>query len=98
MTRKSSFKTALLDHQKASQTKIYIKNLGTYINGQTLGIHINEGVGKLGYMYIQAQPSVYATKSCSTALPVPTNPGATVVYPSGNLTVAIILAKTRAHE
>ena len=45
-----------------------------------------------------SQPSVYATQSGSTSFPVPTNPGVTVTYPSGNLTAAVISATTRAHE
>ena len=49
-------------------------------------------------MSISSQPSVYNTQSGITAFPVPTNPGAIVTYPSGNLTAAIISATTRAHE
>ena len=39
--------------------KIFLDELGAYINGQTLGIHINEGGGNWGCMSILAQPSVY---------------------------------------
>ena len=46
--------------------KIYLHKLGGYVNGQTSGIHSNEGGGTLGYMSISAQPSVYATQSGST--------------------------------
>ena len=42
--------------------KIYLDNISAYVNGQTSGKHINEGGGKLGYMYILSQPSVYATQ------------------------------------
>ena len=73
------------------------KKLSIYVNGQTSGIHRNEGGGKLGYICILAQPSVYATQ-LGTAFPVPTNPGATVTYPSGNLTSADILATSRSQE
>ena len=46
--------------------KIYINKLGSYVKGQTSGIHSNEVGRKLGYMSILAQPSVYATQSGST--------------------------------
>ena len=43
--------------------KISTNKLGVYVNGQTLGIHRNEGGGgKLCYISILAQPSVYATQ------------------------------------
>ena len=77
---------------------IYLNKLGTYVNRQTLGIHSNKGGGKLGYMSISAQPSVYAKKSVSTEFPVPKIPSANVAYPSGNLTAAVILATSRSHE
>ena len=48
-------------------------------------------------MYISEQPSAYATKSVITALPVPTNPGVTVTYPSGNLTAAVASATIKEH-
>ena len=32
--------------------KIYLNKFGRYVNGETLGIHINEGGRKLGNMYI----------------------------------------------
>ena len=67
-----------------------------YVNGQTLDIHSNEGGGKLGYMSISAQTSVYDTQSGSTEFPAPTNTGATVAYPSGKLMAAVILETTRA--
>ena len=38
--------------------KIYLDKLGTYFNGQTAGIHSNEGGGKLGNMYILDQQIV----------------------------------------
>ena len=66
------------------------KKLSIYVNGQTSGIHRNEGGGKLGYICILAQPSVYATQSGSTSFSVPKNLGVTVTYPSGNLTTAVI--------
>ena len=46
--------------------KIYLDKLGMYVNRQMKGIHINEGGGKLGYIYISEQPSVYATQSSIT--------------------------------
>ena len=61
-------------------------------------MHSNVGSGKLGYMYISEQPSVYATQHVSTELPVPSNTGATVAHPRGNLTAAVISATTRAHK
>ena len=78
--------------------KIYLDKFGMYVNRQTSGIHKNEDGGKLGYMSISAQPSVCATESGNTAFLVPTNPGATVAYPSVNLMAAVISATTRSHE
>ena len=73
----------------------YLDKIGAYVKRQSPGIHRDEGGRKLGYMYISEQPSAYATKSVITALPVPTNTGATVAYPSGNLTAAVISAAPR---
>ena len=78
--------------------KIYLDKLGTYFNGQTAGIHSNEGGGKLCYVSISAQKSVYATQSCSTSFPVSTDPGGTVTYPSRNIMAAVLSATTRANE
>ena len=83
---------------ESAPDKIYLEKIGAYVNRKTSVIQINEGGGKLGYMDFLPQASVYANPSGSTALPVPTNPGATVTYPSGNLTAAVISATTRAHE
>ena len=41
---------------------------------------------------------MYATQLGSRSFPVPTNPCATVTYPSGNLTAAVVSATTRAQE
>ena len=49
-------------------------------------------------MSFLAQLSVYATQSDSKAFSVSTNPGATVAYPSVNLTEDFISVTTRAHE
>ena len=54
--------------------------------------------GKLGYMSILEQLSVYATQSGSTAFPVPTDQGAIMTYPSVNLTTAVISEITRAYK
>ena len=78
--------------------KIYLDKVGVYVNRQTSGINSNEYRSKLGYMSILEQTSVYATQPGRTELPVPTNPGATVTYPSGNVTAAVILATKTAHE
>ena len=39
--------------------KIYLNKFGRYVNGETLGIHINEGGGNGGCMSILEQPIVY---------------------------------------
>ena len=49
-------------------------------------------------MSFLAQLSVYATQSDSKAFSVSTNPGATVAYPSVNLTEDFISVTTGAHE
>ena len=77
---------------------IYIDLIGVYVNGKTSGIHNNKGGGKLCYMSILEQPSVYATQSGSTEFPLPKHPGATVTCPSGNVMEAIISATTIAQE
>ena len=69
-----------------------------YVNRQTSVIHSNEGGGKLCYVSISAQKSVYATQSCSTSFPVSTDPGGTVTYPSRNIMAAVLSATTRANE
>ena len=83
---------------KGVPDKRYLKKLFSCVNGQTSGIHRNEGVRKLGYMSILEQLSVYTTQSGSTTFPVPKNPGATVTYPSGKLTAAVVSATTRSHK
>ena len=49
-------------------------------------------------MSISSQPSMYTTQSGSTEFPVPTNPGATETYPSGNLTASVKSESARAHK
>ena len=56
------FKNCFVGPLEGVPDKIYLNKLGEYANGQTPGIHSNEGDGKLGYMSISTQLSVYATQ------------------------------------